>query len=234
MKVVSIINKRLGFTLAEVLLTLGIIGVVATTTIPTLLQNTQDKEFKTQLKKQYSAFNQALLMIKNDYGSIETAISNCTATPRDHACFRDMLSNYMNVIKKCDNGAATGNCFPATTYYLNGTQQPDHWYTNLSSAGMILADGTSMLVFMDSADGVNHCINWVGGTNPALQNECGWVTIDVNGLKPPNKWGRDIYTLKIYLDSVKPMGVEGDNTVGDCNIGTNNGQSCAEAYLFHE
>lgn len=234
MKISNRPNKYWGFTLAEVLITLGIIGVVASLTIPSLMQNSQDRAFKTQLKKEYSVLSQALLRIKADYGSMETAISNCTTAPRDHNCFRDMLSNYMNVTKKCDILGAFDNCFPSTTYYLSGTLQPDHWYTNLDAAGIVLADGTGMLVYMDTPGGTSHCVTWVGGTNPALQNECGWVTIDVNGLKPPNTWGRDIYTLKIYLDSVKPMGVEGDNTVGDCNTGTNKGQSCAEAYLFHE
>ena len=44
-------KKRFGFTLAEVLITLGIIGVVAAMTIPTLIQNTNSVKFATQFKK---------------------------------------------------------------------------------------------------------------------------------------------------------------------------------------
>lgn len=228
-------SNRTAFTLAEVLITLGIIGIVAALTIPALMNNIQDKEFKTKLKKEYSVFNQALLMIKNDYGSMDVALSNCQTTniPRDNVCFGDLLSNYLKVAKKCDNSAAFGDCFPSNIYYLNGTKQTDTFYINSNSSGLILQDGTGMLVFMDVVAGA-FCNYWPGGTNPALQHGCGFVTLDVNGLKPPNTWGRDIYTLKIYLDSVRPMGVEGDNAVGDCNTGTNKGYSCAEAYLFHE
>ena len=52
--------KKLGFTLAEVLITLGIIGVVAAMTIPTLMQKTNDSEIKSSYKKMLSVLNQAI------------------------------------------------------------------------------------------------------------------------------------------------------------------------------
>ena len=55
-------TKRFGFTLAEVLITLGIIGVVAAMTIPTLISNTNVAQFKTAYKKALSTLNQAVLM----------------------------------------------------------------------------------------------------------------------------------------------------------------------------
>ena len=62
-------TKRFGFTLAEVLITLGIIGVVAAMTIPTLIANTSSTQFKTAYKKTLSTLNQAALMniALNDY-----------------------------------------------------------------------------------------------------------------------------------------------------------------------
>ena len=54
--------KRFGFTLAEVLITLGIIGVVAAMTIPTLISNTNGAQFKSAYKKALSTLNQAILM----------------------------------------------------------------------------------------------------------------------------------------------------------------------------
>ena len=53
---------RLGFTLAEVLVTLGIIGVVSAMTIPTLMQNHQRKVYVTQLHKVYNEFQQAVTL----------------------------------------------------------------------------------------------------------------------------------------------------------------------------
>ena len=51
------LTKSSGFTLAEVLVTLGIIGVVAAMTIPTLMQNYQRQSYVTQLKKVYNELN---------------------------------------------------------------------------------------------------------------------------------------------------------------------------------
>ena len=56
-----------GFTLAEVLITLGIIGIVAAMTIPTLMTNNQSKKLKSQFLKSYSTISQAYrLMLEND------------------------------------------------------------------------------------------------------------------------------------------------------------------------
>ena len=60
--------RRKGFTLAEVLITLGIIGVVAALTIPTLINNYQKQEYVVGLKKAYAEFNQALAQFANDNG----------------------------------------------------------------------------------------------------------------------------------------------------------------------
>lgn len=62
--------KYLAFTLAEVLITLGIIGVVAAMTIPTLISKTQKKEAVTRLKGAYSQIAQAIRMSEADNGDI--------------------------------------------------------------------------------------------------------------------------------------------------------------------
>ncbi len=63
--------KNKAFTLAEVLITLGIIGVVASMTLPALIQNNKNKEVETKLKKVYSVMNQAILMSEIDNGPKE-------------------------------------------------------------------------------------------------------------------------------------------------------------------
>ena len=71
-----------GFTLAEVLITLGIIGVVAAMTIPTLIQNTNSVKFASQFKKSISTLSQAALMSQAqydvDYSGLNTASSAST------------------------------------------------------------------------------------------------------------------------------------------------------------
>ncbi len=61
-----------GFTLAEVLITLGIIGVVSALTIPTLIANHQKEVVATSLRKAYAELNLALQMAISDYGDIST------------------------------------------------------------------------------------------------------------------------------------------------------------------
>ena len=61
-------NKNFGFTLAEVLITLGIIGIVSALTMPMLMQKYNNSVAETRLKKFYSTMNQAVLMAKNDFG----------------------------------------------------------------------------------------------------------------------------------------------------------------------
>ena len=61
-------SMKRAFTLAEVLITLGIIGVVAAMTMPTLIQKNNNKVVETRLMKFYSTINQAIKMAEVDYG----------------------------------------------------------------------------------------------------------------------------------------------------------------------
>ncbi len=61
-------SLKFGFTLAEILITLAIIGVVAALTLPTLVQNYKKKEYSTKLKKFYSTMQQAIQLSEIDNG----------------------------------------------------------------------------------------------------------------------------------------------------------------------
>ena len=82
-----------GFTLAEVLITLMIIGIVAALTIPSVISNYQQQEFKTGLKKAVSVLNEA----------IQTNIATDGETPYENKDLFTYLQRHMNVIKS-DNG----------------------------------------------------------------------------------------------------------------------------------
>ena len=64
------LKRKVAFTLAEVLITLGIIGIVAAITLPSLIQNYQKKETVAKLKRVYSVLQQATLSAQNDYGEV--------------------------------------------------------------------------------------------------------------------------------------------------------------------
>ena len=63
------------------------------------------------------------------------------------------------------------------------------------------------------------------------QNFCGFITVDVNGFKKPNTWGKDIYEFAIYSDKILPF-YSGMWIEDDCNATSNNGHTCASKYLY--
>ena len=79
------IFKHVAFTLAEVLITLGIIGVVAAMTIPNLMSNVNGHKYRSQFKKSLSSVNQAVrLNIANYDYNFASVNSNCIKAPSDH------------------------------------------------------------------------------------------------------------------------------------------------------
>jgi len=88
-------TKKFGFTLAEVLITLAIIGVVAALTIPSIIVNNQSLEFRTGLKKAVSTLNQAITM--------NLALDNeGPGDIADPTLLMDMFERRMNVIRTTD------------------------------------------------------------------------------------------------------------------------------------
>ena len=82
-------KKFRGFTLAEVLITLAIIGVVAAIAVPSVISNSQQREFKTGLKKAVSVLNSAITM--------NMAIDG--ESPYDNLNLFDYLQRHMSVMK---------------------------------------------------------------------------------------------------------------------------------------
>jgi prepilin-type N-terminal cleavage/methylation domain-containing protein len=216
-----------GFTLAEVLITLLIVGVIASIVIPGLIADSQQAELKTAWKKAYADFNQVYLKIKVDNGTIKNLLSNCTNN--DHSCFKNALKPYFNIVKECDAGNAEGNCFlpySNTKLLSGGTAGPGYLNTNLAS-GLVLANGINLILFLDRAD----CSF---ARTATFIDECGWASIDVNGFKGPNTRGKDIFSLYINSNSISPHGKKGDGLENDCNTNppSGSGYGCSAKYLY--
>ena len=103
--------RKSAFTLAEVLITLGIIGIVAAMTMPALIQKNNNKVVETRLKKFYSAINQAVLMAEKDYGDKKVWYEDLAGADVDEegniiegsseaeVWFRKYLAPYMKITK---------------------------------------------------------------------------------------------------------------------------------------
>lgn len=195
------------FTLAEVLITLGIIGVVAAMTIPTLIKNTQDMEYKAAWKKNYSRFAQAITLAINENGNSFGGMTKGSEYSISYELSNKILSN-MNTIKICTAGntIAEGCWHNVSDWYRIGgnTAPTTATVTNYGPSAM-LKDGTLVLFkYISSATTSLTC-------STDELNEDSYIDIDVNGFKKPNTIGKDIYRLKIFCNGrVQPAGVPGD------------------------
>lgn len=225
------IKKVTAFTLAEVLIVIGIIGIVAQMTIPTLVNNVQDAQYKTMYKKAFTTLNQVLMTIASDNGG---SVKNLCAVD-DATCLRDIFAQKLNSVKQCDAGNVDNKCWPASWTRLNGDAG---WATSGTSTALILNDGTSIM-FSTFKPNCDYIQNPPGGTTLA---ECGAISIDINGIKTPNKIGRDIFLVHILENSIKPYGTSGDwVSIGFPAYGLANyymcdpkgdGEACASDFLF--
>lgn len=193
------------FTLAEVLITLGIIGVVAALTIPNVIANYQKTEYVTRLKKAYAITNQALKQMAADSGCIDDlkctgVFDSSVADPQN--TLGDALVKYFNVSKNCKRGT-NQHCWPdITNRYYDGTYTgTNSTYDDYGGYKFVTTDGT--LFYIENyknnciTDGTNGSTDYSTSRTGNMKQTCGYMTIDVNGLKKPNAWGRDTFTFFI-------------------------------------
>ena len=181
-----------GFTLAEVLVTLGIIGVVAALTMPSVISNYKEKETIAKLKKTYSVLSQAYITAFNKYGSPDEWTWGPLVYPVPQTLAGYLREN-LKVIKVCDNGS----CFPDVMYTrLNGTKHVNYSKEGSNFASFVLQDGTLFLF-------------WSSGSCSASHKTCGFIYTDINGKYPPNQWGRDMFGFVLTPTNIIPFGIEG-------------------------
>lgn len=160
-------KKRCAFTLAEVLVTLGIIGIVAALTMPSLIQHHKKQEVSARLKKFYSTVNQAIMLSEIDNGSSSEWVKEAMAKDEEGnflpdenrmravTYFERYLAPYMKYIKIDDN--------PQDLKNEDG---------RVSKIKIYMNDGTSF------------------GFNNGM---CADFTYDINGDRKPNYSGKDIF-----------------------------------------
>lgn len=99
-------NRKYAFTLAEVLITLGIIGVVAAMTIPMLISKIQKAQIETQIRENYSSIYQTMKMAENDeVGAINSLGVSLSSNKK---WFETFLAPYMKFEQVCFQQAVVG------------------------------------------------------------------------------------------------------------------------------
>ncbi len=195
-------SKKVAFTLAEVLITLGIIGVVAAMTIPTLISNYNEKQTVTKLKKVYSTLNQAYTMatIENDVGTKWETASMPETTQTDILTF-EKFEPYLKVTEKCLDAEG---CFANAMYTTLSGKNHSNFYTEKRHAKFVLSDGTSVLFYNY---GNTYKTKSTKYGFPADNPVFGAIVIDINGTKGPNVNGKDTFSFIFTNNGIKPNGM---------------------------
>ena len=159
-----------GFTLAEVLVTLGIIGVVSAMTVPSLMQNYQRQSYVTQLHKAYNEMQQALVLYQSDRNAVNLTEAGLTS----YDALYSFIKSYFKVIKECDE---LEGCFASNYRNLDGG---DASFAKLKS--FVIANGVSLRPTIGAGNGDINV----------------YFALDVNGPKGPNILGRDCFFIFIF------------------------------------
>ena len=213
--------KRNGFTLAEVLVTLGIIGVISAMTLPTLVKNHQRQVYVTQLQKVVTELSQAA----------EKAIQENNAISLDETKYqtangaRSFFNDNFKVVNNC--GTDLTPCFASSYKTLQGAN-----FTLESPIAVVsLASGASVSVYQNHLEyqgspywtdknGVKHYEPYHGYFE---------LQVDVNGAQGPNIVGRDLFYMGLYSDGKVAESYTGRNTdsaMKSCQENTTYGVGC--------
>ena len=177
------------FTLAEVLVTLGIIGVVSAMTIPTLMRNHQRQVYVTRLHKVYNIMTEgfALQMQETNAVNIKEALISQGNTSNSANLSKKFLESHFKVSTNC--GTEASKCFADKYKSISGNEASSTFLKSYGMYAISLADGTSVAMLLDFGAMYD-------------DNSVGQVYVDTNGKEGPNVVGRDFFRMYIYSDGV--------------------------------
>jgi len=209
------------FTLAEVLITLAIIGVVAALTIPSVIASYNRQEISTKLKKVVSTLQNTTNLAISEHGPIKTWTIEKEATHANSKAFAEKyLLPYLRVSKMCGE-KRTDEC-----YYQYSNYHAVGWYSPADKeVQFYLADGTMISLWTAYVENGRYI------SAPMM--------VDINGHKKPNLYGKDIFfiTYTLVYDNVVYGKIEAAKThngiswdlysSAGCNKGYNDGTATA-------
>lgn len=192
------IRKAFAFTLAETLIVMGIIGVVAALTIPNLNSSTADKEKVAKLKKVYSNLQDAFGRAEAVYGPYNEWFQTDTTMDTQTTRFAERVGEFLKVSKNCGHNV-NGTCMTTGQYKnIAGT----HYVTTPVSAdnvSAILADGTSILFSKYTSDST------------------GIIFVDIDGpTKGLFKYGVDLFEFRVDSTNGLHYIKDYDNGITSC------------------
>ncbi len=212
--------KKIAFTMAEILLSLTIIGVVAAITLPSLMGNINERTWNTQRKALHARMSQAIAMMPqlSGYGKYsftedeETGDVSVTENTATEAFVTEGLSKVLKINNICDNehledcgipssvtGMEGGNVYSTPPRNIGSFTTAlyvlDNFVNSLmATAGFETQNGESILVAYNP-----NCISKQDTPNFSVSDAlCANFMYDLNGNKGPNTVGKDIGYMSAF------------------------------------
>lgn len=214
------------FTLAEILITIGIIGVVAAFTIPVLVNNIANKENITHLKKSYAVLANIVQRAQVDNEAFNYWYLVDNDSEKTTFAFNRYVKPYMNIIKSCADGES--GCW-TQSYELNGTAVGNANGVGSNIHSFVLSDGVNIVMNIYSSQSD---LDKFGIKDNKLMPFIGFY-VDVNGMKAPNTFGKDIFAFVLTHKGLVPAGIDYDDEESDCNK-ESTGYMCAAQVMQTE
>ncbi|MDD3594292.1 MAG: type II secretion system protein [Candidatus Gastranaerophilales bacterium] len=232
-----------GFTLAEVLVTLMVIGIVAVLTIPSILENIQKTQLVSAYKRMFSETFSAVteMVVKEDCG--KRFLCTGQFQTDDPLEFGNSLTSVLSTVVNCKKNDM--DCF---TQFVNPNYDGSGTSDSIVNQVAALNDGeAATYYYFKNVRGASYLIHSFGtdcetnlSTDNTIDNPmrgvCGYMVIDVNGEKSPNAWGRDVFGMWITdykVLELYPFGGQYDNKIPKttCRAADTNGMGCAGRIL---
>jgi prepilin-type N-terminal cleavage/methylation domain-containing protein len=208
-------NKRVlfAFTLAEILIVLAIVGIIAVLTIPTLMEKINERIIVAKLEKVYSTLSQACKLSVVDNGEVDSWDIGQIDTSDGAQKVANYLIPYIKTAKVCGKNSG---CFASSYKALGGSNWGVNVATHSAYVRYILFDGVS-IAFWSYGSCNNHLF-------------CASMTVDINGEKAPNKAGVDYFSFLLTKNGIELPPKEENNFGNRCKYNdksVKNGSYCS-------
>lgn len=185
MRILDFKKVKLAFTLSEILITLGIIGVLAAMTIPNMISSITEHQCVSGLLKFNSTLQQAVELWKQDIGCDDSAY-NCLASQNladAQISNFDQIAKFMRVGDSKLSGGTMAVWTPSSTLNYAGTGLQAFRFGSGGNGAFLLNDGAVFMVDVDP--------------------EGFWILVDVNGKRGPNRMGKDTFFFIVGYENKK-------------------------------
>ena len=226
----SLKGKKAGFTLAEVLITLGILGVVIAMTLPTVVGKYKKQATISQLKKAYTVLSQMVLQAQEDNGGAYFSTSDTVNADATKKFFEQYWLPYFNNPTVSKSGVYPYG-IDSIFKTINGDKYGQSIFTSYSIGRIYFTtmDGTAYYInMMWWEDEYDDDGNKISAT--AKYSSSQRVYVDLNGIKPPNIIGKDVFVFQVFFDKniVRPFGYDKTQAEINSNCSLNgSGAYCA-------